>query len=414
MVQIIPQRQRLGSSKNEKVDQFMNIATQLMGQFGQNQQANQQEQQEIEAGNRLGIDLQGLPPQVRQKAMELAFQEKFSQGGEQRKFSKEQDLIKLRQQEALDKQKSLADYKMGQKKSFLDQVFGGGKSQQAQERGAPFKSQEQQQQQQQTEQGFNALEIPDEAIARATAIDPPLGHAMRAAKDTALKEQRETKRVAKEEEKMDYQSFKDNKEYTEKVLGGLEAYKRDKMVLDQMDKISSKGNLPKPLAVSLLNKLGIPLGTLENADAEQFDKLSQELMKNIQGTYGSRILQTEVQNFMRSIPTLMNSSEGQKKLINQWKILNEGKKIYYDAYKEIRKQNPKRLPPDLHEQVLESAESKLDLLADQFNKMNEEPSEGPVESGTKITPNVAFKYLRKADGNKEKAQQMAKKDGYVF
>jgi len=177
-------------------------------------------------------------------------------------------------------------------------------------------------------------------------------------------------RKSDEAEKLDMQSFKDNKDYSEKILNGYEAYKRDESVLDQMDQLSQKGNLPKPLAVSLLNKLGIPLGFFENPDAEQFDKLTQELMKNISGTYGNRILQTEVVNFLKSIPSLSNSDAGRERLIKQWKILNQGKRIYYDSYKDIRKEYPKRLPPDLHEKVLERAEPKLAEMADQFKSMN--------------------------------------------
>jgi hypothetical protein len=175
---------------------------------------------------------------------------------------------------------------------------------------------------------------------------------------------------ADEAEKLDYQSFKDNREYSEKILNGKEAYERDKAVLDQMAKISKEGDLPTPLAANLLQKLGLPLGLLENPSAEQFEKLSQELMKNIMGTYGSRILQSDVVSFMKSIPTLLNSPEGQKRLIKQWQILNEGKKIYYDSYKDIRKENPKRLPPDLHEQVLERSEPKLEEMANKFRSMN--------------------------------------------
>ncbi len=177
-------------------------------------------------------------------------------------------------------------------------------------------------------------------------------------------------RKSDEAEKLDYQSFKDNREYSEKILNGYEAYKRDEAVLDQMDQLSERKKLPKPLAVSLLNKLGIPLGFFENPDAEQFDKLTQELMKNISGTYGSRILQTEVVNFLKSIPSLSNSEEGRKRLIKQWKILNQGKKVYYDSYKEIMKENPKRVPANLHEQVLERSEPKLEEMANKFRSMN--------------------------------------------
>lgn len=174
----------------------------------------------------------------------------------------------------------------------------------------------------------------------------------------------------KESEKLDYQSFKDNKEYTEKVLNGYESYKRDSQVLDQMDQLAKKGELTSPFGNFVLQKLGLPLGILGNPDSEQFEKLSQELMKNITGTYGSRILQTEVVSFMKSIPTLMNSPEGQKRLIKQWKLLNEGKKIYYESYKDVRKKTPNRLPPDLHEKVIDASEKKLDKISDEFRKMN--------------------------------------------
>lgn len=223
---------------------------------------------------------------------------------------------------------------------------------------------------------FDAKKMSDAQIAEISVEDPQLANLFQKQKDVALREQR-AEQEAKEKrmlqsEQIDYQSFKDNKEYTEKVLTGYEGYKRDKQALGQMEAIASKkGALPTPLAVSMLNKLGLPLGVLENPDAEQFDKLSQELMKGISGTYGNRILQSEVQNFMRSIPTLLSSPEGRVRLIDQWNILNEGKKIYYDAYKEVKKENPKRLPPDMHERVIEKSEDKLDLLANQFRNMNE-------------------------------------------
>lgn len=224
-----------------------------------------------------------------------------------------------------------------------------------------------------TEQEQNVLSSMSEnnlsqlaAFAGQPGEEGVIGNIAKAEKDRRDKESK----AKLEEEKVDYQSFKDQKDYTEKVLNGYEGYKRDKNVLDAMEKIAKSGKLSTPMTVATLNKLGIPLGVLNNPESEQFDKLSVELLKNIQNTFGSRILQSEVQQFMKSIPTLLNSPEGQKKLIKQWQILNEGKKIYYDAYKDIKKKNPKRLPPDLHERVLEEAEPKLDLLSDEFRKMN--------------------------------------------
>lgn len=351
MVQIIEGARppSLAQRLNQGVGKGLDIAAQFYQQHQQKKLMNE----ENEAAKQLGINLSGISdPKMRQQIIMSSLQGQNLQNTEL-----------LKQQGKRSQQQEKMDY--------LSRLFEPNKSQgqgesQGMQQGQPGQS-----------RGFDVSQLSDEDIAEANAMDPNMGRALSHAKDVALRENRENNRLLKEEkrheEELDYRSFKDNKDYIEKVLTGLENYKRDKIVLDQMQKITNKGTLPKPMGVSLLNKLGIPLGVLENPDAEQFDKLSTELVKNIQGTFGSRILQSEVQLFMRSIPTLMNSAEGQKKLINQWQILNEGKKIYYDAYKDIKKENPKRLPRDLHEQVLERSEAKLELLANEFKKMNEPP-----------------------------------------
>jgi hypothetical protein len=213
-------------------------------------------------------------------------------------------------------------------------------------------------------------------------------------------------------EKQDYSSFKDNKEYVDKILNGYEAYKRDSTVLNQMQQLVQNGQLPSPILVKTLEKLGIPIGAIENADAEQFDKLSQELVKNIQGTYGSRILQSEVASFMKSIPSLVNSEEGKKRLVQQWKIMNDGKKVYYDSYKDLRKQPKyeKRLPADLHEKVVEIADPKLDQLAKRFNNMNKIPADYVKSAGKALVVDPSGE-VGEIDEN---YLQDAIKDGYEF
>lgn len=282
---------------------------------------------------------------------------------------REERLMQLKEMTPLKKaQQELAEAKVGQIKSqqsFFDQISGTGESKPApffvSAEEEPVEGSEQVPQEVKSKLG----QIPEDKLEQLAAFEGqpgPQGIIGNMAKNELKKKQ--------ESEKLDYQSFRDNKEYTEKVLTGYEAYKRDQQVLDQMDQLAKKGKMIGPIGNSIMQKLGLPIGILNNPDSEQFDKLSQELMKNITGTYGSRILQTEVVSFMKSIPTLMNSPEGQKRLIKQWKILNEGKKVYYDAYKNVRKENKNRLPPDLHEKVIDKADEKLDKIGDDFRKMN--------------------------------------------
>jgi hypothetical protein len=124
-------------------------------------------------------------------------------------------------------------------------------------------------------------------------------------------------------------------------------------------------------------------------------------------------LKVEVDNFMKSIPTLLNSSEGRKRLIDQWKILNEGKKVQYEAYREVLKENPKSLPRDFKLQVLDRADSKLDQLSQKFLEVGA-PRREKVQPGTAITPDVVDKYLDLARDDIELAKKLAKEDGYEF
>ena len=211
----------------------------------------------------------------------------------------------------------------------------------------------------------------------------------------------------------DLKTFDKGANFEKEILDGFKGYQRDKNVLGQMENLLNAGNLSTPLLIAAFDKIGLPLGVLGNADSEQFQKLSQELVKNIQATYGSRILKIEVDNFMKSIPTLLNSPEGQKKLINQWQIINEGKRAHYDAFREVRAENTKRLPKDFNLQVVDRAEDRVDELSEEFLSLNT-PSEGreQVQQGTQITEDVARRYLSIAGGDKNKAREIAREDGY--
>lgn len=209
-------------------------------------------------------------------------------------------------------------------------------------------------------------------------------------------------------------TFEKASSYQDEILKDYSAYRRDSDVLSQMGKIADRGNLPAPLLVQAFDSLGIPLGALNNPDSEQFSKLSQELVKNISGTYGNRILKVEVDNFLKSIPTLLNSDEGKKRLIQQWKIINEGKKAKYDAYREVEEEHPKKLPSNFKFLVQDKADKKLDKLSEEFRSVGLEQKRVKVPPGTTVTVQDLDRYLDLANDDVELAKKMAREDGYEF
>lgn len=110
----------------------------------------------------------------------------------------------------------------------------------------------------------------------------------------------------------------------------------------------------------LMDKFDIPPGLMLKPDAEVLEKVSQQLLRGITAEYqgAGRILQSEVENYVRSNPSLLNSPEGMQKLAKismefdniaekKWQLKNQIVKDY--------RSRKEPLPEDLDTQILEKA-----------------------------------------------------------
>lgn len=153
----------------------LNKLMEAAGQYQQNKSQQLQGQKQLEQENKaflnMGIDLRGVTdPRQRQQIMASALQGKNL---------REVEMLKQQGKRGL----------LEEKKSYLDKVLGG-------QNERP----QMQEDLKQTQQQYDPSKISDADIARATAIDPTLGRELRAAKDTALREQREERKF-KEKQK---------------------------------------------------------------------------------------------------------------------------------------------------------------------------------------------------------------------
>lgn len=187
--------------------------------------------------------------------------------------------------------------------------------------------------------------------------------------DQLLKTIGDERKMAFNERKLEsrenIEAHKATADYREKVLNSHEGSKRTIMQLDRLEALNNEGKLTTPVIAKFSESLGIPLSVLANPESEEFQKVSQDLLSNIKEVYGNRILEVEVNNFLKTIPTLMNSQEGRARVIRDLKLLNKGAEIKYKAYRDIRKKGGK-IPLDIHEQVLDKADPELEKLADEF------------------------------------------------
>lgn len=170
-------------------------------------------------------------------------------------------------------------------------------------------------------------------------------------------------------------SYKAQEAFINETTNKYKAFETEtKPRLLQMQKVASDGDLVSAPAAAFLETLGIPLGALEDPSSELYNKLSLDLLKGLPETYGNRILKVEVDNFLKTVPTLLNSPDGRRMIASNMLKLGEMKEIYYD---EMRRQQKdaldydKPLPKDFQQRIFDQVRPQIDRLNDEFVKMSE-------------------------------------------
>lgn len=209
-------------------------------------------------------------------------------------------------------------------------------------------------------------------------------NAMQSGSGTPYLEQ--AKSIEKEEQslrefdqKQEFEERKGNEKYRQELLKGIPVTKKLKGQLSKLETLNKK-ELLTPAAVKTLNFFGVPLGVFDTADEQEFEKQALDLTANIQQDYGSRILQSEFNTYLRRIPTLLNSKEGRTRIIENMKIYADAKEVeqkaYMDLYK-MQKESGIKHPIVKQEDVLEYADKELDQI---FGRLNQNLME---DTGTK-------------------------------
>jgi len=203
-----------------------------------------------------------------------------------------------------------------------------------------------------------------------------------AEKTLALKEAR-AEQVAAEKKKQF--NIKETKKYVETLKDKEKASKEGDLRLKKMENLIDKGNLPNAAIWSALSKLehapfisgltaplaeilkgGVKWYSGNAADIEEFEKLSNEFVKNAKQYFGSRITQKEVELFLQTVPNLMQTDKGKKKIIQNIRSLNELTEIEAKAARSIIRENHGEVPIDIEQQVQDKIGSKLDKVAIKF------------------------------------------------
>lgn len=212
------------------------------------------------------------------------------------------------------------------------------------------------------------------------------------AQQKELVERKEKHELSKHElERFEKEQDK-SKDFLKSVNKESKGIKENLMRLDKMEQLIKSGNLSSPAFSAFLDTIsnglwgvGINLKFLQSPETQEFEKLSKDMLSGLKDIFGSRILESEVQNFLQTIPNLSQSNEGKQAVINNMRLLSEGKLLRQQLAREIIKENDNVVPADLEVLVEEKAEPYLDEIADRFKnavhfeaKPEEEFTTGPL------------------------------------
>ena len=209
-------------------------------------------------------------------------------------------------------------------------------------------------------------------------------HQQLEAKEKELrKEERENRKEEREERKFSAEEQREiDKETSETYKDVSKAYKSAKdsnMRLGRMEELIKGGKLSSNLFIRGAKALGkIPFvggifeaigESMTNPDTQEFDKLSTDFVKDAKQFFGNRITETEVELFLKTVPTLFQTDAGKKRVIRNMRLFNEAAQVRKKVMDEIIKENKGRRPRNLDSLIEERSSEKLDALAQEFRKV---------------------------------------------
>ena len=216
------------------------------------------------------------------------------------------------------------------------------------------------------------LEVKKKSTAQVPALTPK---DQQQKKKLEAEQEKLTKQQTKEERTEQHLINKETQPFYDEISNEANASRNNLKRLDRMEKLSKEGNLGIPVLNALLRSaskgifgLGIDLSSLMTADAQEYEKLSTDFIRDAKKIFGSRITDADLNAFLRTVPTLAQSREGQVRIIHNMRQANKGAELKNKIMNDIIRENNGKRPANLQFLVEERAEPALNELAEEFER----------------------------------------------
>lgn len=174
--------------------------------------------------------------------------------------------------------------------------------------------------------------------------------------------------IVKEQYLQEREGAKASKKTMTDIVNAEKAARDNLATLNRIEELDRTGKV-QGLTGDILNKVG--LGRFRTAETQELEKLTQSFMSNLKNIFGARPTNFDVQQYLKAVPSLVQSPEGRARVIKNLRVANKAAQIRAEALREILKANKNRVP------------SNLDLLieervGDQLDRLNQELSGSPT------------------------------------
>lgn len=204
------------------------------------------------------------------------------------------------------------------------------------------------------------------------------------------REKFEKQQTAAEEKRIASETLPTYKEITK----AAHAAERNNVRLDKMNKLIQKGDLPYaatyrafkslaedpvpvPVVGPLIGLITHSIGgvgqsiqrALTATDTEEFEKLSNDFLRDAKDVFGSRITDADLKAFLQMVPTLSQTDNGKKAIINNMREFNDLAIARNEIMTKIIKENGGRRPANLDILVDERLAPQLNKLSNDMKLM---------------------------------------------
>lgn len=178
----------------------------------------------------------------------------------------------------------------------------------------------------------------------------------------------------KQAEKGEEKRWNYNKEFLKEVSNKTTSAAKSLSKYAAQRALVRRGNLPNPTFYNITKKLGgETFAELFNPEAEQYGKVVQDFVRNIKDVFGARITEKQIEEFLKSLPTLANTDEGKLRILDFLELNARAEMARGSAIEKIKKEHGGIPPYDLRSLVAKESENIYENLGNQLVELINSP-----------------------------------------